>query len=659
VKKALAFLIPCFLHGIAAAQNCSTPGQTPVSAIYVCGTDILTYQTHEFCGQTPLPVNCGPGFSYANRNPTFFRFACYSSGTLGFLISPQEVAADLNWQLYDITSTNPVDIFTNPAMSIGGNWSPEPGATGATSDGIDPMVCFSPTAIPFSKMPLIVTGRSYMLMISNESGTTGTYNLHFTGGSATITDPELPEFRDAAVNCDRMSVRLRFNKSMLCQTIANDGSDFSIAGATITAAVPFDCSSVFGTEVVTLFLSQPLAIGNHQVVMRTGSDNNTVLDICNRAVAVDEAVSFVSGALLPTPMDQVLFQPCSPGYIELLFSKKIMCHSLAPDGSDFVITGPQALVPAIGPCSGSANLVRLLLPPGFLPGAYQVRLATGSDGNTIIDECGIETPAGAVLSFTMARGVSAAFTQAGSTSCGATTIQFLHDGAEGVNSWLWDFGSAGNSTQQNPVVNFPEGQFPVRLIVSNGTCSDTAQQSISVSQSLKASFASEPSVCGGDRVIFQNTTTGIADQWHWDFGNGQTSSLKDPLPLQYARMAGDAFYPVILVAWNSSGGCRDTTRRVVQVLSNCSLDVPTAFSPNGDGRNDYFSPVRPLRAREMEFVVYNRWGQITFRSRKWDQRWDGTVNGQPQASGVYVWVFRYRDENGKQVVRRGTVMLVR
>lgn len=655
----MAFLLALGISGICFGQNCTNPGQTPVSAIYVCGTDVFTHQTEQFCGQTAIPVSCGPGFNYANRNPTYYRFACYNSGTLGLIITPLDAAADINWQLFDITSTNPVDIFTNPSMSVAGNWSPEPGVTGASSDGTASLVCFSPGANPFSTMPPIVGGRSYMLMVSNESATTGGFSIHFTGGTASITDPDEPGLRDAAVNCDRSSVRVRFNKSLLCQTIAFDGSDFDIPGALITAAIPWDCSSVFGTEVVTLLLAQPLAVGNHQVRVRTGTDGNTVKDICNRSVRVDETVSFVSGTLLPTPMDQVLFKPCSPDYIELVFSRKILCNSLAADGSDFIITGPQNLVPAIAPCSGSSNIIQLSLPAGAQPGTYQVQLAQGTDGNTIIDECGMETPAGAVLSFTLSRGVSAAFTKAGQTGCGAASIQFAHDGANGVNTWDWDFGAAGQSNLQFPLVNFPNGSHAVRLVVSNGSCRDTASELVTVSKSLRAWFSLPPELCGGESLQVENQSTGSATSWLWDFGNGQVSVLKDPPPILFAPSAGDAYYTVKLIVTDNAGGCSDTVRQGFRLVGNCGFEVPTAFSPNGDGLNDLFSPLRPLRAQSMIFEVYDRRGFLLFRSRKWDQRWDGKVNGVNQPTGVYVWVFRYTDETGRAHTKSGTVLLLR
>jgi gliding motility-associated-like protein len=58
--------------------------------------------------------------------------------------------------------------------------------------------------------------------------------------------------------------------------------------------------------------------------------------------------------------------------------------------------------------------------------------------------------------------------------------------------------------------------------------------------------------------------------------------------------------------------------------------------------------------------VFNRWGQRVFFSRNWRDKWDGTLNGQPQPAAVYVWMLEYTHrDTGKQVFEKGTVMLIR
>ena len=73
-----------------------------------------------------------------------------------------------------------------------------------------------------------------------------------------------------------------------------------------------------------------------------------------------------------------------------------------------------------------------------------------------------------------------------------------------------------------------------------------------------------------------------------------------------------------------------------------------------------FHPHNALKADNYTFKVFNRWGQQVFQSRNWQEKWDGTIKGVKQAPGVYVWMLSYTERlTGKQVFRKGTVMLIR
>jgi gliding motility-associated-like protein len=98
----------------------------------------------------------------------------------------------------------------------------------------------------------------------------------------------------------------------------------------------------------------------------------------------------------------------------------------------------------------------------------------------------------------------------------------------------------------------------------------------------------------------------------------------------------------------------------VIIYTSCLLVLPNAFTPNRDGRNDWFYPLNAIKAEQLEFVVYNRWGQELYRTNNWKQGWDGTYRGQPQPTGVYVWMLRYTDRDTKQKKeQKGTVTLIR
>ncbi|MBK7678348.1 MAG: gliding motility-associated C-terminal domain-containing protein [Chitinophagaceae bacterium] len=647
------------------AQTCTFPGQTPVSAVFVCSSETFTITTPTYCGQTNIPTPCADGAVYQNLNPNFFRFGCYTAGTLGFTISPDDATANYNWQLFDVTNTNPVDIFTNANLFVACNWSSDPGETGASSDGTSTMVCTGIGLPLFSKMPNLLAGHSYILMVTNHSGTTQSYQLNFGGGTATITDAIEPHMQVASLSCDRTQLSIRLNKQVKCNTLAIDGTDFTVSGGVnVIGAAPFDCSTPFGTGIVTLFLDQPLGFGNYTVTIGNGSDGNTLVDICTRSIPAGETLSFISAPQQFTPMDELNNDECKPGYIELIFRKPILCSSIAADGSDFIFTGPQAVtaIPSLPACTNNSttSVIRLNFTTAVVTGNYQVQLATGTDGNTILNECLVPTPAGAALPFFVSEGVSALFTQSNATACSQQTVSFWHDGNNNTTSWNWNFGNGTSSNLQNPVVNFAAGQYTVRLIVTNGICTDTSFQQVQINSQFNAAFNAPDIICPGDILELENTSTGSIDRWQWSFGNGAASSQQTPAGIQYLENGRENWYTIRLIASNTTLGCNDTATHVVKVLNNCFIAVPSAFTPNGDGKNDFLYPLNAVKANNLEFKVYNRMGQLVFITKDWTKKWDGKINGLLQDTGIYAWLLSYTHaDTGEIVFQKGTTLLLR
>jgi gliding motility-associated-like protein len=87
--------------------------------------------------------------------------------------------------------------------------------------------------------------------------------------------------------------------------------------------------------------------------------------------------------------------------------------------------------------------------------------------------------------------------------------------------------------------------------------------------------------------------------------------------------------------------------------------VPTAFSPNSDGRNDLFRPMLFGHVKKYHFIVYSRWGQVIFETTELNRAWDGTVAGTLQQSNVFTWMCTYQFEGEEMKTEKGTVMLVR
>src|SRR5690606_24262700 len=90
------------------------------------------------------------------------------------------------------------------------------------------------------------------------------------------------------------------------------------------------------------------------------------------------------------------------------------------------------------------------------------------------------------------------------------------------------------------------------------------------------------------------------------------------------------------------------------------VDIPNAFTPDGDGHNDYFFPRALLSENLSRFKmqVFNRWGQVVFETNRPNGRgWDGRLNGEVQPMGVYLYRIEADFSNGRQEQYSGNVTL--
>ncbi len=89
------------------------------------------------------------------------------------------------------------------------------------------------------------------------------------------------------------------------------------------------------------------------------------------------------------------------------------------------------------------------------------------------------------------------------------------------------------------------------------------------------------------------------------------------------------------------------------------LYVPTAFTPNNDGKNDLFKPLLFGKILQYRFTIYNRWGEIIFETYEPSKGWNGTYNGVQLETNVFVWVCSYQLEGEESKTKKGTLLLIR
>jgi gliding motility-associated-like protein len=247
------------------------------------------------------------------------------------------------------------------------------------------------------------------------------------------------------------------------------------------------------------------------------------------------------------------------------------------------------------------------------------------------------------------------------TICAKQTISTNNSSvapADGIiNIWQWDFGNGTTSSSKDTTMRYVSpGNYNVSLIaIANTGCSDTAGKHIIVLPSPIAYFSAKPLITTMvfPQIEFKNLSDSYV-KWLWKFGDGNTSIEKDP-----SHTYNDTgTYNIVLYAYNILN-CLDSFSLKVTIKTEFAFYIPNAFSPNANGVNDVFNG-KGVCISKFEFLVFNRWGEIIFKSTDKYKGWNGrTHNGEYAQIGVYAYVFNITDYNGVNYQYIGRVSLIK
>lgn len=225
-----------------------------------------------------------------------------------------------------------------------------------------------------------------------------------------------------------------------------------------------------------------------------------------------------------------------------------------------------------------------------------------------------------------------------------------------ATGWEWNFGDGSSSNDQDPIHQYSgAGDYDVQLIVtSDEGCIDSLTTTVTIFPGPNAAFsANPPNAHVFENIDFTDLTQSDfpLTSWDWNFNDGNFSNDQNPSH-NYAE-GGD--YDVILIV-EDENGCIDTTQNTVNIY--LPPLVPSGFSPNGDGNNDFLfvfgGPYETL-----EFKIYNNWGEVIFQTADASIGWDGTFKGEDQPIGVYVWTVRATTSDGAEHELSGDTSLIR
>ena len=248
--------------------------------------------------------------------------------------------------------------------------------------------------------------------------------------------------------------------------------------------------------------------------------------------------------------------------------------------------------------------------------------------------------------------------------CRATGIAFTDlsstaDASFADYSWHVQYGAELPTIYKgNPATIFfdNEGLHAVKHVVTDVFgCTDSISKVIRVKPRPDAAFEYTTYTGPDDATLQLHNLTSGADSYMWNFGNGVTSGMAEPL----VTYTAEGLYTLSLLAKNTEN-CYDTV--VSQYYYMPGFWLPNAFSPNHDLHNDTFKPVtQRTTLQPYHFTVYNRWGQQLFSTGDPLEGWDGTYKGKDCEPGTYTYLVEYpKDSEGMEMVQqRGVVNLVR
>ncbi len=266
---------------------------------------------------------------------------------------------------------------------------------------------------------------------------------------------------------------------------------------------------------------------------------------------------------------------------------------------------------------------------------YRIAVSDGCTAN----------PPSAEIQVTVEALPSAAFILSDTTACAPATLQ-LRNNSVGVRFTLNGRRYSGADTLIKPNVGLTKIQLRAFNVLG---CPDSFSRMIEVHPKPQAGFSYSPADPRElDMITFTDGSIG-ADNYTWELPHG--SFFTPAVPGWSSKDTGSWLLRQIV---STNKGCSDTFSTWLRVSVGYFLQIPTAFTPNGDGLNDIWKPLT-RGARNYELKVFNRWGQMVFSTNNMNQGWDG-LNA---TEGVYVYTLSFVNGYDKRISEKGVITLMR
>jgi len=287
------------------------------------------------------------------------------------------------------------------------------------------------------------------------------------------------------------------------------------------------------------------------------------------------------------------------------------------------------------------------------PGTYNARLV-------LTDTNYCNTPDSITIRLRIAPLVKAAF-KTSPAGCAPYNAVFENTSIAGTE-FIWDFGDGTRFIGENPPPHLYSniGTYTITLVANDtATCNktDVTSFTITVNDKPSSSFTYAPQPPQANTpVVFTNTSSaGIS--YKWLFGDDDSLVTTNYNAFVSHIYNATKSYDASLIVTNAFG-CRDTSTQEIRAIVFPLLDVPTAFTPNNDGKNDVIY-VRGFGIEKLSWRIYNRWGVLMFETNNQKIGWDGKHKGVLQPQEVYTYSLDVTYSDGQRYTKTGDITLLR
>jgi len=515
------------------------PEQDCPNALPVCQNIFVQPNSYQGEGQNPNEIGGTSCLGGGEVNDVWYIFTVQSPGNLCFSITPAN-NDDYDWAVYNLTNATCADIATNGALEVSCNFAPNlgcGGVTGPNGQTAGPCGGQNEPCIP------VVAGETFVINVSNWSGTGSGYTLDFSTSTAVIFDTISPVIDSVSVPCGASTITTYFSENIVCSTV--DPTDFTLTGPggpyTVTAVNGANCLAGFNFErVFEVVTAPPITTSG----VFTVSLVDTVEDNCGNvgiftSINVNIATAGVGAFAAPSSI-------CSGD------SSILSTNFSGTPGYNFVWNPGNISSPTVT----------------VFPNTTTTYTVTATD------------PAGCVSNSTVTVNVtptpSSSFSSSNSQTCTGDVVSIIYTGGASPGAtYIWDFdgGNATPGTGQGPhgVSWTTPGTKTITLTVSENNCT-SVQTAITVDVGLTptSTFSSSAiQVCGNQPVTV--THTGVASPtalFTWDFAGGTAVPGVGPGP---HTVTFGTSGPKVITLSVADGNCTSS----VSSATIDAFDVPT------------------------------------------------------------------------------------